>query len=583
MGDIAKIHSEVYDLLIQERTTNPGLNFTFRKSNRESRLEKGYWFYGNEWYLAISFWTGMDWKNKTPNIIFVISTASTETYLEVNTSDSDEKRKFAVQYLVKPLGLEIIGQRYRKYYKTENSYLASLKSFLDNDKILIDRIIEENAQSFFDTADPGIGFIANADFEEQKSKVDKYKAAFKQEGRDQSSMGGNEKPIKIREVEIQNYGPIKQVEILDIPFSSQWIFFTGENGTGKTSILRALATAFCYRKTNLDEVPMDTAFRIKLSLYTAESNWVPFERIKNNNTEGSNSPLISGFAAYGQSRLKTNHSGLSSEVLKNISHESLFSSLFNDDSYLIDLQTQFFRWKNDNDSSVYYDNRKEYITEILTDILPNLYNIIFDDMIGDTPATSYIERDNDGGEFKKVTFNKLASGLKSMVAMIGDILVRLYEQQPSVFDPSEFTGIVLIDEIDIHLHPKLQKLLVEQLTRTFPKIQFIVSTHSPIPFLGAPKNSQIFKVERHSEPGVQIKRLDQQLILGDLLPNTILTSPIFGLDDIVPNSHDPNHLVRTETNYQKVEFNDQVKKEINEFLSDEKEQHLINLFKSRRQ
>lgn len=582
MSDIVKIHSEVYDLLIQERTTNPGLNFTFRKSNRESRLEKGYWFYGNEWYLAISFWTGMDWKNKTPNIIFVISTDSTETYLEVNTSDSDEKRRFAVQYLVKPLGLEISGQRYRKYYKTNNSYLTSLKSFLYKDKIIIDRIIKKNAQSFFDMGDSGIGFIDNADFEDQKSKVDKYKAAFKQEDQDLSKKEDSEKPIKIRQVEIQNYGPIKQVEILDIPFSSQWIFFTGENGTGKTSILRALATAFCYRKTNIDEVPMDSVFRVSLSLYKSESDLFSFERIKNDNTERNHDPLISGFAAYGQSRLKTNHSGLSSQILKDISHESLFSSLFNDDSYLIDLQTQFYKWKNDSDSSVFYDKRKEYITEILTDILPNLYNIIFDDMVGNIPATSYIERDNEGGEFIKVTFNKLASGLKSMVAMIGDIIVRLYEQQPSVFDPSEFTGIVLIDEIDIHLHPKLQKLLVEQLTRTFPKIQFIVSTHSPIPFLGAPKNSQIFKVERHSEPGVQIKRLDHQLILGDLLPNTILTSPIFGLDDIIPNSHDPNHMIRTETSYQKVEFNDQVKKEINEFLTDEKEQHLISLFKSRR-
>jgi len=583
MSDVVKIHSEVYDLLIQERKTNSGLSFTFRKSNRDNRLEKGYWFYGNEWYLAISFWTGMDWKNKTPNIIFVISTDSTETYLEINTSDSDEKRKFAVQYLVKPLGLEISGQRYRKYYKTDDNYLTSLKSFLKNDKVLIDRIIKENAQSFFDTSEPGIGFIDNVDFENQKLKVDKYKAAVKQEDKNSSSKESNEKPIKIKQVEIQNYGPIKKVEILDIPFSSQWIFFTGENGTGKTSILRALATALCYRKTNIDEVPLDSTFRVSLSLYTSESNLLPFERIKNDNTERSNGSLVSGFAAYGQSRLKTNHSGLGSQILKDISHESLLSSLFSDDSYLIDLQTQFYKWKQESYSTIDYDKRKEYITEILTDILPNLYNIIFDDMIGDIPATSYVERDNEGGEFKKVTFNKLASGLKSMVAMIGDIMVRFYQQQPSVLDPSEFTGIVLIDEIDIHLHPKLQKLIVEQLTKTFPKLQFIVSTHSPISFLGAPQTSQIFKVERNSIPGVQIKRLDHQLILGDLLPNTILTSPIFGLDDIIPNSHNPNHIVRTETNYKMIEFNDQVKNQIDAFLTDEKEQHLINLFKSRRE
>jgi predicted ATP-dependent endonuclease of OLD family len=211
---------------------------------------------------------------------------------------------------------------------------------------------------FFETIETGIGFIDNADFEDQKLKVDKYKVNVRPEDINQSSKEADKKPIKIRQVEIQNYGPIKKVEILDIPFSSQWIFFTGENGTGKTSILRALATAICYRKTNIDEVSVDDVFRVSLSLYTSESDLLPFERIKNDNTERSNGLLISGFAAYGQSRLKTNHSGLSSQILKGISHESLFSSLFNDDSYLIDLQTQFYKWKSDSDSSVYYDKRK---------------------------------------------------------------------------------------------------------------------------------------------------------------------------------------------------------------------------------
>ncbi|MBI1307077.1 MAG: AAA family ATPase [Bacteroidetes bacterium] len=580
MSNITNLHSEVYDLLTKKRALDPQLYFTLRKSNRDKRLDQGYWFYGNEWYLAISFWTGMDWKNKTPNIIFVILSESGETYLEINTSDSDQKRKFAVQYLVEPLKLEASGQRYRKTYENEN-YLSSLNGFLATDKLEIDRIIQDKAGDFFGKEDSKIGFIDKDDFEEQRLKVDKYRVKLGQETSQVYNKYETQKPRKIKEIIIDNYGPIKHIEITNIPFSSQWIFFTGENGTGKTSILRSLATSICSRKITSEEHSSEGTFATRISLYTSESETISYGRNGNNISDEKNI-LLSGFASYGQSRLKTNHAGLSSKIFKSVSNHELFQSLFNDDAYLIDLQSQFEKWRTNKESLFDFNKRKDYIKEILIDILPNLYDILFNDTIGDIPVTSYIEKDSEDNEFRKVTFNKLASGLKSMIAMIGDILIRLYEQQPNIFDPAEFTGIVLIDEIDIHLHPKLQKILVEQLTKTFPNIQFIVTTHSPIPFLGAPKNSQIFKVERAAKVGVKVKRLDELLILGDLLPNTILTSPIFGLNDIIPSSHNTSSLVRTEINYQDMEFNDLVKKKINEFITDSKEQALIKLFKERR-
>jgi predicted ATPase len=568
------IHNEVYDLLIKRWQNDPSFHFTFRKSNRDGRLDKGYWFYGNDEYLAVSFWTGMDWKNKTPNIIFVILLDTGDTYLEINTSDSDKKRSFINNYLVETLKLETSGKRYRKWYGDD--YFYSLDEFIDNDKIVIDKIISEYSQSFFSSTDDGIYFISDPDFESQKEKIDAYRNKDKKE--DTSPLEVANKPLKISEVAVENYGPIKNILINEIPFSLQWIFFTGENGTGKTSILRAIATAICGKEDFSSELSNLGTTVIRLKLFHSHIDTIFYEYNKQNLQDFS-FPLTTGFAAYGQSRLKTNHSGLSSEMLESISTNDLASSLFNDDSYLIDLQRQFEKWRTEGQLS----KRKGYITEILADILPNLYNINFEDQIGDIPATSYIEKDHEGSEFRKVEYSKLASGLKSMVAMIGDILVRLYNQQPDVTDPSEFTGLVLIDEIDIHLHPKLQKQLVQQLTKTFPKIQFIASTHSPIPFLGAPKNSQIFRVERTAELGVSVKRLDELIELGDLLPNTILTSPIFGLDDIVPESHDQKKIVRTETTYSDIEFNNKIQEKINSFLTDEKEQQLISLFKSRNQ
>ena len=59
------------------------------------------------------------------------------------------------------------------------------------------------------------------------------------------------------------------------------------------------------------------------------------------------------------------------------------------------------------------------------------------------------------------TFDELATGAKSVLAMIGDMMIPLFNQQPWIKDIANFKGIVLIDEIDIHLHPNFQKLLVE--------------------------------------------------------------------------------------------------------------------------
>ncbi|MBL7867320.1 MAG: AAA family ATPase [Flavobacterium lindanitolerans] len=573
MLNVNTVHNEVYNLLIKHWQKDSSFRFTFRKSNRESRLDKGYWFYGNEWYLAVSFWTGMDWKNKTPNIIFIILLDSGNTYLEINTSDSDEKRRFITQFFVNELELQSNGIRYQKHY--QGNYLESLENFIKTDKILIDNIISENAKSFFSKINNGIFFIEAVDFEGQKEKIDKYRENILIENSIEIP-----KPIKISEIDIFNYGPIKSIQIDNIPFSSQWIFFTGENGTGKTSILRAIATAICNQKIQVSGFEDENA-EINLKLFLSSSETISYSHPYSQIIEKNTFPLTNGFAAYGQSRLKTT-TGLTPKRLKAISTH-LTSSLFDDETYLIDLQYQFDVWRNQKQQRGQFNKRKNYITEILTDILPNLYDIKFDDQIEGVPVTTYIEKDHEEAEFAKVTFNKLASGLKSMIAMIGDILIRLYNQQPDVNDPSEFTGIVLIDEIDIHLHPKLQKQIVQQLTKTFPKVQFIVSTHSPISFLGAPKNSQIFRVERNSAEGVNIRRLDELLELGDLLPNTILTSPIFGLDDIIPESHDQKKLVRTETNYSEIEFNDIVQMRISSFLTDEKEQKLIDLFKSRRQ
>jgi AAA domain, putative AbiEii toxin, Type IV TA system/AAA domain len=87
----------------------------------------------------------------------------------------------------------------------------------------------------------------------------------------------------------------------------------------------------------------------------------------------------------------------------------------------------------------------------------------------------------------------LSDGYKAMLAWIADLLghVFLDAKEKENLDPSEFQGIVLLDEIDLHLHPTWQRRIVPTLKRAFPKLQFIVTTHSPLVLAGFEKEEII--------------------------------------------------------------------------------------------
>jgi predicted ATP-binding protein involved in virulence len=74
---------------------------------------------------------------------------------------------------------------------------------------------------------------------------------------------------------------------------------------------------------------------------------------------------------------------------------------------------------------------------------------------------------------------QLSDGEKCMLALVGDLARRLSLLNTKGDDPLEGNGVVLIDEIDLHLHPRWQRTVVASLERTFPNCQFIVTTHSP--------------------------------------------------------------------------------------------------------
>jgi len=79
-----------------------------------------------------------------------------------------------------------------------------------------------------------------------------------------------------------------------------------------------------------------------------------------------------------------------------------------------------------------------------------------------------------------LNINQLSSGEKLLLVLVADMVRRLAFLNPHRLNPLEGYGIVLIDEIELHLHPQWQRVIIPQLQKTFPGCQFIVTTHSPL-------------------------------------------------------------------------------------------------------
>ena len=103
----------------------------------------------------------------------------------------------------------------------------------------------------------------------------------------------------------------------------------------------------------------------------------------------------------------------------------------------------------------------------------------------ETKPLRFVVNSLTNGRTKELRIEQLSDGYKMAIAMVADIASRMAEANPEMENPLLATGIVLVDEIDLHLHPKWQKTIIKKLCEIFPNIQFIVTSHSPTLLLGA--------------------------------------------------------------------------------------------------
>ena len=125
----------------------------------------------------------------------------------------------------------------------------------------------------------------------------------------------------------------------------------------------------------------------------------------------------------------------------------------------------------------------------------------------------------------KVKYEDLSFGYKNVVTLILDIAQNFFDHYPDSEDPFSEPAIVIIDEIDLHLHPKWQRIIMSRLEELLPATQFIVSTHSPLIVQGIEKGN--VSVIATAEEGLIIK--NESDAVSRWRADQILTSELFGL------------------------------------------------------
>ena len=402
-------------------------------------------------------------------------------------------------------------------------------------------------------------YFDSTDQKKNKLLIDIYKRYLLIKHKVKSIQSSRKLPLALHSFRIRNFQGIKDIQIHNIPLESNFIFITGENASGKTSVLRALLIGFVGDK-ELKQNEISEDARIEL-IYKKNKELIISEfRGNYHKTEKS-------IAGYGTIRIL-----LSKEDKPFI---PITNSLFEKGTDLLNIEKKLLELQNGNEIA---ENQKKNIIILLKNIIPNLFDIKIETNEYGMNQVAYYEINSDSSanikheeNIRKVSFSQLAAGMRSLIGIIGDMLLRFMENQPEIKNINDYSGVVFIDEIENHLHPNWQRYFITKLSENFKKIQFVIATHSPIVFLGAPPNSSYLKLERNNLESITIKDLSEQgLNPSNLLPNSILTSPFFSLKKLIPESNKNLNDLRTEETYNQIVENDKIQKRLEEINNDSK-------------
>lgn len=186
-NEIPVLHDKIFDFLNSwsENSSSDVVNkFFYLRTRNDERFKKGYWFPGDENFIAVSFWTGGDALNRSPNIFLRIDTKVGGVQVHVVARDSESKRKYFEKLTAKLDGYTLhrsMNNYWIKNLADSNSNLDNVISeFISLDKQIIDtflketldRIDEEDENLLEEDFSSKFGFLSQEQFYKLKSRVE---------------------------------------------------------------------------------------------------------------------------------------------------------------------------------------------------------------------------------------------------------------------------------------------------------------------------------------------------------------------------------------------------------------------------
>lgn len=328
--------------------------------------------------------------------------------------------------------------------------------------------------------------------------------------------------MKIKDIHIQNFRSIENLNIADV--DSQMNLIVGINGAGKTSVLDALAMLLSWfiarmRSSNAKgispnelDVKIDSKEPCLLSI--GIENGVSWTIGKNRaytirKKQTAYKTVLSEMSNFADTIVEEAEHGGSVPVLMYYPVERAIASvpvnLHKAETNIWDVYKDalsgnsnfrsFFEWyrrqediENEiiRDDASYRDYSLNAVRMAISAFFPN-----FSEMrVRRRPYQAMIIKKGE----QVIEFSQLSQGEKCYLSLVCDIARRLAIANPRMANPLEGEGIILIDEVDLHLHPKWQMEIANKLISIFKNCQFFLSTHSPI-VLSDIRNNQVIAID----------------------------------------------------------------------------------------
>jgi len=299
--------------------------------------------------------------------------------------------------------------------------------------------------------------------------------------------------MKVEKLKIEDVGGIK---FLELKLNSNMNLICGPNGIGKTTILETISHLFSNGRTNILKKKVNSEIS-KITINIDNDGRLENKTVQFDTFEPAKQTQIQGFHQY--------TSGVISFKTARIFNYQALQAVSKD---VLKEQNQLWQEAihgvNLNEIKNWFVNRYLYSAHpgALSEEQINNFELAKKCFSILDPAFTFSKVDASTNEIMvntpngEIYYEYLSAGFKSIISILFGIIKEIeYRFIDPKINAQDFKGIVLIDEIELHLHPEWQSKIVNVLIQVFPTVQFIASTHSPHVIQAASPNQIIALVK----------------------------------------------------------------------------------------